>query len=326
MTFKALTYGKRIPLLLICLVFICGCTSNKTENNPDENIVEALAPEPTYIEYTVTGMKFEGPTTIPSGWTTIRLNNLSAMTHFALVERIPDSITVADQQRLVAPVFQNFMDNFNGKPLSEPDAGMELPEWFGGIEYLGGPGLVAPQYAGETTVFLAPGNYMIECYVKTDGIFHSYNPDPDQTGMVLGLTVSAEKNGLAEPTPTMELSVSSSEGITVNGSATEGLNIVKVTFTDQAVYENFVGHDVHLVKLDGDADQAAVAAWMNWTTPEGLQTPAPATFVGGINDMAAGGVGYIHVNLEPGTYAWVAEIPDPASRGMFQIFTIGDAM
>ncbi len=315
-----------LPTFLVCALFISGCNSGEKNDEQEEDIVEALVPEPTFVEYTVTGLQFDGPTTIPSGWVTIRLNNMSAMTHFAIVERLPDSISVEDQQRLVAPVFQNFMDNYNGRELSAPDAGMELPEWFGGIEFLGGPGLVGPGNVAETTVYIEPGNYMLECYVKTDGIFHSYNPDPTQNGMVLGLTVTGENNGNDEPTPTMELSISSENGMSFTGDPVEGINVVKVTFADQGVYENFVGHDVHLVKIEEDSDQAEVAAWMNWTTPEGLQTPAPATFLGGVNEMPAGGVGYMHITLKPGTYAWVAEVPDPGAKGMLKVFTVGGSM
>lgn len=50
-----------------------------------------------------------------------------------------------------------------------------------------------------------------------------------------------------------------------------------------------------------------VAAWMDWSNPEGLKTPAPATFLGGTHEMPQGESAYLTVDLEPGRYAWGSE-------------------
>ncbi len=314
----------RSALLFIILTLAVACSSkNESETaSTSEDVVEELEPELPVYEYAVVGLEFDGPTSIPSGWTTIRLKNMSAMVHFALIERLPEGITVEDQQDSVAPVFQNFMDNFNGKELSEPEIGMELPAWFGNIVFLGGPGLTSPNTTSEATLYLQPGNYMMECYVKTDGIFHSYNPDPDRNGMVLGLTVTDETSSRPEPTATSELVISSENGFELRGTPSLGENTIKVTFTDQNAYANFVGHDVHLVKLTEGASLDSVNAWMDWTKPHGLETPAPATFLGGVNEMPPGQTSYMNVTLEPGDYAFVAEVPDPASKNLLVTFTL----
>ena len=325
-----LTAPSAIKTILFCcslgILFSCSSGSKEDTSADTENVVEALAPEPYTAEYTVTGLQFDGPAELTPGWTTFRLKNMSAMAHFAIIERLPDGITVEDQQRDVAPVFQNFMDNFNGKELSAPESGMELPEWYGNVIFLGGPGLTSPNTISETTVYLQPGNYLMECYVKTDGIFHSYNPDPEQMGMVLGITVSGDERETIEPEAGMELLISSENGFQMNGIPQLGDNTIKVVFTDQAAYANFVGHDVHLVKLEEDEDLEMVNVWMDWTKPEGLQTPAPATFIGGVNDMPPGGVSYMNVTLEPGTYAFVAEVPDPASKNLLVTFSLSEAL
>jgi hypothetical protein len=67
---------------------------------------------------------------------------------------------------------------------------------------------------------------------------------------------------------------------------------------------------------------AELGAWMNWTLPDGLETPAPAEFLGGVNDMPAGATGYMNVVVKPGRYAWIAEVPDPAGMGMLQTFEV----
>ena len=61
---------------------------------------------------------------------------------------------------------------------------------------------------------------------------------------------------------------------------------------------------------------------MDWRTPQGLQSPSPVTFLGGIQDMAAGGHGYFTVELEPGDYALMAEVPDPLGTGLALTLTV----
>jgi hypothetical protein len=39
--------------------------------------------------------------------------------------------------------------------------------------------------------------------------------------------------------------------------------------------------------------------------------------------MPAGETGYFTAALEPGRYAWIAEVPNPAEKGMLQPFTVG---
>lgn len=61
----------------------------------------------------------------------------------------------------------------------------------------------------------------------------------------------------------------------------------------------------------------------SWDTqPTGLEVPAPATFLGGVNEMPVGSTGYLTVDLEPGQYAWIAEVPKPMEKGMLKSFTV----
>jgi len=36
----------------------------------------------------------------------------------------------------------------------------------------------------------------------------------------------------------------------------------------------------------------------------------------------SGSVAYFTVDLSPGNYAWVAEVPDPQGKGMLETFTV----
>ncbi len=276
------------------------------------------------FEVTAEGLAFvNAPEQIPAGWTTFRFENEAEMAHFAMVQRLPEGIGIADQQAEVAPVFQEGMDLLNE---GEVDAALaafgELPEWYGEVTILGGPGLTAAGESSQATVYLEPGTYLLECYVKTDGVFHSYNPEDDAFGMVHEFVVTEEVSDAPEPTADLDVTISSEAGIEVDGQLTAGQQTVAVTFADQIVHEHFLGHDVHLVRLDDEVDIDALATWMDWTQPTGLHTPAPATFLGGLHEMPAGETGYFTVELEPGDYALIAEVPDPAGKGMLQTFTV----
>ncbi|HEX6251202.1 MAG TPA: hypothetical protein VFZ56_07205 [Gemmatimonadaceae bacterium] len=275
------------------------------------------------VEIVARGLQFEAPDEIASGWTTLRFRNESPMVHFALVQRLPDGVGIAEQQRQVAPVFQDGMNLLNA---GETDAAMqkfgELPEWFGQIVYTGGPGLLSPGRTSESIVHLEPGTYLIECYVKTNGIFHSFNPDTLVYGMVHQLTVTDARSDASAPEPTVGLTISSDGGIETPPNVVAGEHTIAVRFEDQRAHENFLGHDVHLVRLGETTDVSRVAAWMDWTQRTGLETPAPAEFLGGTNEMPAGTTGYFTALLEPGRYAWVAEVPNPEDKGMLREFEV----
>ena len=309
---------KPLPLLasLLALVTAClGCAERDSGQSSQAG--------PNVVEVTAIGLTFNAPDEIPSGWTTLRLVNQSGMTHFAVVERLPEGIGIEDQQEQVAPVFQEGMNLLNeGKPDSALAKFGELPEWFSRIEFLGGPGLISPGHIAQTTVYLGPGTYLLECYVKTNGVFHSYNPSPDTYGMVHEFTVTPDSSTTPEPKADVNIVLSSEAGIVVDKDLRQGEHTVAVHFGDQTVHENFVGHDVHLIRLQDDTNLDVLTTWMNWAEPIGLETPAPVEFLGGCNEMSAGQTAYFTVILEPGRYAWISEVPSPQDKGMLKIFTV----
>lgn len=274
----------------------------------------------TVVEVVASGFHFEAPDQIASGWTTIRFRNETGMTHFVILEKMPvvngEQLDLADSKALVVPVFQNLMDSTANRPLSFPEKGLALPGWFGGVVFLGGPGLVGPYRTAETTVLLEPGTYIIECYVKTGGLFHSAN------GMIDQIVVTDEVSRVRKPRPTLRLTLSSTEGIEVEGTPSPGTHTIAVHFADQMVYSNMLGHDVHLARIEDDTSVEELAAWMNPSQPGQFETPAPARFLGGVQDMPAGSTAYFTVLLEPGNYAFIAEVPDPEEKKMLKTFTV----
>jgi hypothetical protein len=269
------------------------------------------------LEVTARGHTFEAPDEIPSGWTTVRFNNASPAAHFVILEKLPPGKTLEDSKAEVVPVFQEGMDLLIEGKVNEALATFgKLPAWYFSIVFMGGPGITAPGRTSEVTVNLDPGTYVLECYVKTpDGKFHSY------LGMIDQVIVVDEASGAREPTPTLAMTLRN-DGIDFGGDPRPGKHTIAVHFAEQQVHGNFLGNDAHLVRLEDDADLAEVAAWMNWSLPAGLATPAPADFVGGLHEMPPGHTGYIDVVLKPGRYAWIAEVDDPAGKDMLKTFTV----
>ena len=303
-----------IPLLFTFLASACT-PSGDSSDEPDE----MAAP---VVELILDDLTITGPDEIPSGWTTFRVNNKSAMTHFVLLDKMSEGKTVEDHL-VVAGVFQKGMDLLNAGKQEEAFAVFgELPEWFGEVVFSGGPGFLGPGRTLEITLFVEPGMYVAECYVKTNGIFHSYNPNEGEYGMVHQMRATEVESELAPPVSTIKLTISSERGIEGGGDVMAGEHTVAVRFEDQVVHEHFLGHDVHLIRLEDDTDVDALHRWMNYLLPEGLETPAPVTFLGGTNEMPAGNTAYFSATLEAGRYAWISEVPDPAAKGMYIEFQV----
>ena len=321
--------NSRNVFLALLLLFAAACSKSdsQTDSAAVESMIEEVPQPPAgLVEVRAVGLTLQAEDEIPSGWTTLRFINASDMIHLAYLYKLPEGITLDDHKKL-AGIFQNFMDEYNGRPHSAPDAGMEIPEWFGNIKTFGGPGLVSARTTGETTVFMEPGVYFLECYVKTDGIFHSYNSSPTEHGMIHQFTVTSEDNMASEPESTLDISVSGETGMEVQGDVTAGDHTIKVTFPDQKPHENFQGHDIHLVQLSDDSDIEEIVKWMDWRAPTGLQTPAPAgLFLGGTNELPAGGTAYFSVNLEPGNYAFISEVPEADKKGLLVQFEVAAAL
>lgn len=87
------------------------------------------------------------------------------------ISRLPDDKTIEDYQREIsAPFARAWHARMEGQADQEEALAMifgAVPEWFPAIQFVGGPGLVAPGLTSETTLDLGPGNYVLECYVKT---------------------------------------------------------------------------------------------------------------------------------------------------------------
>jgi hypothetical protein len=317
----------RIPPVLALFAalpfFVPACSQNSedaaiTADTARERAELAMSPDqPAVIEVTARNhVEFDlSADRVPSGWTTLRLRNETQVIHFGFLVRLPEGKTVEDYKREITPLFQNLMDQATGRPLTAPTIGTELPAWYPDMLFMGGPGLLGPGRSGEVTVKLQPGVYAIECYIKApDGRLHSF------LGMVEQIVVTTDESPAREPEADITMTLSTDGGIEVDAPMRSGPQTIAVRFADQKVYENFAGHDAHLVRLNDEAPVDDLVAWIGSQT--GLEEAAPAEFLGGTHDMPAGSTAYLTVQLEPGSYAWIAEVPNAEERGMVKRFTV----
>lgn len=335
-------WGISTKVLIILLFFsfsLTSCTEQK-EDSKNVNDVEVTAIHNAENNQHIFEMSTKETR---SGWVTFNFNNASPSDHFFLLYKVPEAAIQAAEEAdesivqhwhgaLTVPFQENFNPYING----DIEYGefvdslvAEISEkgpWFfdPGAPTMGGPGITAAGSSSATTVYLEPGEYIVECYVKDEEqVFHSY------IGMLEQLTVTGEMNEAEEPQASKTVTISSENGIEFAGSFGTGEQIVEVHFADQTSYSHLLGHNVQLVKLEDAEDDSLLQSlgdWMNWMTPFGLTANAPtgAKFVGGVMEMTEGQSGYMHLDLEPGDYAWIAEVPDPADKGMLKTFTISD--
>jgi hypothetical protein len=268
------------------------------------------------VEVTAKDYYFQMQDSIPSGWITFRFINNGHATHFFSLTLLPESVSFQNYLSDIAPAFSAAWDTLQAgatKGVAGSVLGGLLPKWYASAKYMGGAGLTEMGKTSETTIKLIPGNYVMECYIKTpDGKFHG------ELGMIRPLTVTDEVSKSIEPVEAdIEINLSNLK-LEVNGNITSGMHKVAVHFNEQPAFG--LGNDVHLVRLNDNTNLNKVIEWMDWMNINGLRSPAPAEFLGGTQEMPAGNTSYFYIELTPGRYAWISEIN--ADKGMVKEFRI----
>lgn len=258
---------------------------------------------------------FQAPDSIPSGWTRFTFENQGQEHHFFLLHRLPDGKTLADYGTQVGVPFDSVWHVLQaGADKAEAGAllGSLLPDWFADVHQMGGAGLVAPGHSEQVMIELEPGYYVIECYVKSkEGVFHG------SLGMARPLIVTDERSPAIPPDADLDITLTNT-AIRAPERVSPGTHTIAVHFQERPAVG--LGNDVHVVRVGEGASLDEVMHWMDWMNVDGLRTPAPAEFLGGLQEMPVGDSGFFTVALDPGRYAWISE--QPAGRGMVQPFTV----
>ena len=326
-----------------------SATAGRGRGRGPKNVVEIIARHPPddddRYEFVLSDDEIE------PGWTTFDFVNEAGSTHFGFIVELSD-VAVGELEGhsegdTLAEKYMNaaalpFQEAWNDYYEGEITAGdlfaelfMALPEWFlTETTASGGPGLTGGGRSSKTTMNLTEGTYLVECYVlDLDGVFHTTH------GMIETFEVTGGPSKMAEPEPTLDVSISTGEGIVFDDADVRlGRQTVGITFEDNKEYDHGLGHDVHLIRLEEGTTASDVNAWMDYLDvgPDGYyadsggltssgDAPGPETFLGGVQDVFPGEVpetAYFEVTLSPGDYAWIAEVPDPAGEDLLQEFTV----
>ncbi len=291
------------------VVFLVSCVRSSTDKSYK-------------VEVTAADFAFLAPDTIPSGWITFELNNTKAIhVHEISISKLPAGIGYPEYMEKFVGSWEKILKELQDgeierSGISEREEEL-LPPWADRVKYICSRGLVSPGRTASKTVFLEPGQYALECWVKTeDGAIHI------SKGMTSPLTVTDGKAGSLEPRPTEKISVLEDRietdwkpGV---GKHTFALYLEK----DSAGYP--IHNSIHLIRLDPETDLAGVNKWLNWYHVGGLRSPAPAVFLGGLSIYTAkvgDHPGYFTVDIkEPGQYAWIVQVPE--GRSLWKKFTL----
>ena len=234
---------------------------------------------------------FDMPDTVEAGPLTISLVN----------EGPPPEVHHVNVIRLLA--------GYTSKDLMNELKTGKMPAW---AKAMGGPNpstLTAPSVA---TVDLAPGSYVVVCFV----------PGPDlvphvMKGMIKDLVVKPS-TGTAAAMPTADVTIKLADyNFDVQPALTAGHHTIRVE--NNAAQD----HEVILVKLDAGKTPDDVV-----NAIETMKGPPPGQFIGGVSGLSNGAVNTFEVDLTPGDYALLCVVPDAkdgkphAHHGMKQLVKV----
>ncbi len=279
--------------------------------------------EKTYkVEVKTADFAFLAPVKIPSGWITFELNNTNARhVHEISISKLPDGVAYKEYvekfQGSWAKILKELQDSIIDVSGIYGREKVLLPQWADEVKYITSRGLISPGNIAEKTIYLEPGEYAMECWVKTaDGYTHV------SKGMTLPLTVTREQANSNEPDYNEKITITD-DSIETNWNPSLGKHSFAVYLQEDSTGMP-IHNNINLIKLDDSTDLVEVNRWLDWYHVGGLRSPAPAIFLGGLSTYHSK-VGqraeYFTVYLKnPGRYAWIVEVPE--GRKLWKTFNV----
>lgn len=310
-------------LLFLFVLLACGvsaaCSSGGEAETSEAGVASSPQQSPPVVPIVARDFAFEVADTLPEGWVTVEFENVGQEEHFAYLYRLPDDKTFDELQREVLAPFGTVWYGYASGEISREEVKerfrTELPAWFyDEMISVGGPALTEPGESARVTIELEPGKYVLECYVmRPDGTWHT------ELGMQQTLTVSDDEREVPTAPPDADVRMTlSNYSIELEGEIGPGSNVIEVRAKDRP--DGLMPHDINLFRLKEDAGVTEIVDWMDWLAPQGFRAPAPAHSLGGMEHLSPDQTGYVHLELVPGSYAWVSE--EYGERGMVSEFTI----
>ncbi|MFM8321929.1 MAG: hypothetical protein ACKOC5_13530 [Chloroflexota bacterium] len=256
-----------------------GTGAQVTQALPGTGSSAASLPE---VAIDAADFTFKMEQTVPAGWVQVTLTNSGVEPHHVQLMRLNTNVTYEQ--------FQAALAQGEGPALAL-------------VEAVGGVGPIVPGGLGQVAINLPEGEYVVICFIPSPGD----NIPHFAKGMVQRITVSAAQ-GTAAAEPQADLSITMRDyGFDIPTSLSSGPLAVKVT------NEGPEWHELNIYRLAEGKTMADVVAFQSGTAEPG--TPPPFIPVGGINGLSPNLYGYMLLNLEPGNYVAICNIPSAQNQG-----------
>jgi hypothetical protein len=240
---------------------------------------------------------YTAPETVNAGWVRVILSNSGQEPHHVQFLRLNDGVTI-DQ-------FEQALKQAEGPALAM-------------TKQVGGVGAIHPGGTAQSVINLPAGQYVILCLIPSpsDHVAHHAK------GMIKGLTVQDAKAATgAEPAANLTVRL---QDYTFDLPAA----LPAGPLTIKVINAGPEAHEFNLLKL---ADGKTLEDVTKFLSGE-ASGPPPFAPVGGMNGLGVGVTGYAEVNLEPGKYVAICNIPSPKAEGhphfmlgMIKEFSVGKA-
>jgi uncharacterized cupredoxin-like copper-binding protein len=264
-------------LSLTAAVAVSACAVKDTPKTADSTAAApAVSNVPNEVTITATEYKFDAPSEIPAGLTTLRMVDSGKELHHVTLFKLDSGKT-----------YDDFMAGLKTMKPGTPPPGWLIPA--------GGPNAVAPGSTSALTTVLAPGNYAIVCFIPdAKGVPHV------ASGMSKALTVTPNPSAnMTEPTADITVTLSDYK-FDFSTALTPGKHTIKlVTAPGQP-------HEFTFFQLAPGKTAQDIPKYVE----SGMKGEPPARPIGGVSAVAAGQASYYTVDLVPGDYAIVCFLED----------------
>jgi hypothetical protein len=259
----------------------------------------------------LTEERIEAPANAPAGRTVLVEENATDEPGHAFVPRIPDD--VADE---------DVTEALTGAPLVQ-----EIPEWFWRAEFLGNGDYAAPDQTAVSLIDLAPGRYLAGDPFRPRSQFARFEVIDKvdlQAPDFLGADMTVELFEMGFEMPQTILAGRYLWEIENSGAMLHEFAILSVPTGASKTDVETAAAAVLTAEMNGDATatratmEALGEEWADWSGEE----------VAGMGVLSPQRTSVVQIALEPGTYAIVCYIPEPASGtphlmlGMSDVFTV----
>jgi hypothetical protein len=226
------------------------------------------------------------PDTISEGWVRVKLTNSGQEPHHVQFLRLNDGVSLAQ--------FEEALKQGEGPAMAL-------------VQQMGGVGAIAPTLSAQAVLYLPSGEYVILCLIPSpsDHIAHLAK------GMIKGLTVQPA-SGAAALEPEADLTVHMQDfAYDLPDTLPAG------PLSIQVINNGPEAHEFNVMRMADGKTVDDVLQYLG--APDG---PPPFIPVGGMNGLDKGLSGYAELNLTPGTYVAICNIPSPKAEG-HPHFTLG---